>query len=468
MAPAASPRKKGSVKLKLPQSKKTPAARAPGKKGKKKKSQANLEAEEEEGGGDEDEVVIVEGGGARSDTIPWSDNPAWLGAAVDYLTDNPSFRLKLFSDSTEDAKVEGRAKKQAKESKIGMYSTLCDHVFSGPEVSDEDEEEIEVDDSDCVVDAEWRQKYKEDPSRFAKSLQQQFARLKTKYSKKVKTLYATGGGLKSEDMQTNLIEKIKEEFPHWDELHSFWRELPNYNPIGVSNSSGGTDHASRAESLFNKRRGDSSGVEDSDDRPPVFAKSSSVSLAGDDTEDEEEEKEKKSLRKTSTGTKPVPKGEKDRVKNKNLKAGDKRPFDLSSLDAIHQQDLEESARRRDSRLELESRRTELQIERERNKRAKLELEKDRLKREDERERRMFDLIASMRGPVPSGSQPGSSSQFPPPSHGFAGFGSTSTSSNYDGGYNHDGYSASEGHSTTNDGFDLDNTSFSFTSHTTSS
>ncbi|KAK7006869.1 hypothetical protein R3P38DRAFT_2554979, partial [Favolaschia claudopus] len=196
---------------------------------------------------------------------------------VDYLTDNPAFRLKLFSDSTEDAKAEGRGKKQSKESKIGMYGLLCDHIFAGPEVMEGENEQDE------------------EEGRFAKSLQQQFARLKPKYSKAVKKLYATGGGLKPEDVQANLIGKyclkLREDFPHWDELDSFWRELPNYNPIGVNNSASGTNHAARAGSLFAKG---ASEAEDTDHGPQAFARSSSVSLAGgDDYEDEEKEKKGK-------------------------------------------------------------------------------------------------------------------------------------------------------------------------------
>lgn len=36
---------------------------------------------------------------------------------------------------------------------------------------------------------------------------------------------------------------IRTSFPFWDQLHPFWRELPNYNPIGISNSraKGGLD-----------------------------------------------------------------------------------------------------------------------------------------------------------------------------------------------------------------------------------
>ncbi|KAJ7930833.1 hypothetical protein B0H13DRAFT_1594850, partial [Mycena leptocephala] len=65
----------------------------------------------------------------RANSIPWADNPEWISKAIEYLTDNPAFRVKLFSDSTEDATNEGRKKVQAKESKINMYGTMCEDVF---------------------------------------------------------------------------------------------------------------------------------------------------------------------------------------------------------------------------------------------------------------------------------------------------------------------------------------------------
>ncbi|KAJ7793596.1 hypothetical protein B0H14DRAFT_2224560, partial [Mycena olivaceomarginata] len=65
----------------------------------------------------------------RNSVISWADNPAWLSRAIEHLTTDSSFRLKLFSDSMEDANKEVRQKKQAKESKINMYGTLADVVF---------------------------------------------------------------------------------------------------------------------------------------------------------------------------------------------------------------------------------------------------------------------------------------------------------------------------------------------------
>lgn len=43
-----------------------------------------------------------------------------------------------------------------------------------------------------------------------------------------------------------------ENFLWFSDLHGFWQHLPNYNPIGVSNSNSGTDHAACAANLFSK------------------------------------------------------------------------------------------------------------------------------------------------------------------------------------------------------------------------
>lgn len=43
---------------------------------------------------------------------------------------------------------------------------------------------------------------------------------------------------------------IVSEWPWWKEFHSFWRELPNYNPIAVTTSTPGVDHAGQAATIF--------------------------------------------------------------------------------------------------------------------------------------------------------------------------------------------------------------------------
>jgi hypothetical protein len=42
------------------------------------------------------------------------------------------------------------------------------------------------------------------------------------------------------------------EWPYWDDLHGFWSELPNYNPVGVSTSTAGQNFGAHAAALFTK------------------------------------------------------------------------------------------------------------------------------------------------------------------------------------------------------------------------
>ncbi|KAJ7302155.1 hypothetical protein DFH08DRAFT_759748 [Mycena albidolilacea] len=349
----------------------------------------------------------------RASEIPWAKNPDWLAKAVEYLTNNPAFRIKLFSDSTEDATSEGRKKHVGKESKINMYSTLAQHVFGDSNTGPEGDEDIVE-----VVSEEYRAAYAADSSRYAKSTQQQFSRLKTEYSKHVKELYQTGGGLKPEDQQSNLIEKIKGLFPHWDELDGFWRELPNYNPIGVSNASSGADHAAAATSLFLKKcnnddAGESSGIEDGlgfEVLPGSRGRSaSSARSVGDEIDELYSEPERKPAVAVKKPAKKMVNSEKNPNRTtKPTKTGEKRPFDLTDLDEAHRQDMADSARRQDHRIELEVKRTELELERERNKKRKLELEaerirmeredrQDRMRRDEDRDNRFFGMMSSMMG-----------------------------------------------------------------------
>ncbi|KAI0267946.1 hypothetical protein BGY98DRAFT_883539, partial [Russula aff. rugulosa BPL654] len=160
--------------------------------------------------------------------LKWGSNPAWMQRAIEHLTNDVKFCLRLFSDSTSGAKVEGRSKVQASESKIALYSTLAAAVFRTI-----DNEAIE-------------QEYEKDPTRFARSTQQQFQRLKKTYVKYARKIQGTGGGVNGDSEHVNLIEKIRKEWPFWDDLHAFWSELPNYNPVGVSTSTAGQDFGAHA------------------------------------------------------------------------------------------------------------------------------------------------------------------------------------------------------------------------------
>lgn len=57
-------------------------------------------------------------------------------------------------------------------------------------------------------------------------------------------------------------DEIVSVWPWWKDLHAFWRELPNYNPIGVENSMPGEDHAGAAAALFDPEEPSEGGAED--------------------------------------------------------------------------------------------------------------------------------------------------------------------------------------------------------------
>ncbi|KAF8186835.1 hypothetical protein K438DRAFT_1973042 [Mycena galopus ATCC 62051] len=93
---------------------------------------------------------------------------------------------------------------------------------------------------------------------------------------------------------------------------------------------------------------------------------------------------------------------------KPAKTSEKCVLTLTGLDEAHHQDMADSARRQDNRIELEVKRTELEFEREKNKKHKLELEAERtrMEHEDRRERmwddkerdnRFFSMMSGMMG-----------------------------------------------------------------------
>ncbi|KAJ7789339.1 hypothetical protein B0H14DRAFT_2300675, partial [Mycena olivaceomarginata] len=61
--------------------------------------------------------------------VNWIQNPHWTRIAITYLSENPVFRLKMFSDSTADAKQEGRKKHVGKDGKQQLYGTIAGHIF---------------------------------------------------------------------------------------------------------------------------------------------------------------------------------------------------------------------------------------------------------------------------------------------------------------------------------------------------
>jgi hypothetical protein len=84
--------------------------------------------------------------------IEWGRNPAWIQRAIDYLTSDIEFRLRLFSPEDWSKVV------QASESKKALYGVLAAAIFK------------------TIDDQAIRQDYEKDPTRFAWSTQQLFQR----------------------------------------------------------------------------------------------------------------------------------------------------------------------------------------------------------------------------------------------------------------------------------------------------
>ncbi|KAJ7189670.1 hypothetical protein GGX14DRAFT_580529 [Mycena pura] len=233
--------------------------------------------------------------------VNWIKNPDWTHAIVEYLNDNPSFRIKLFSDSTADAKKEKRPKQTAKDGKAVQFGVLAKHIFAD--------------------DPKEQARYANDPAKYATSTETRLRRLKKEYQGYLERVGATGAGLDPARVYAgstlaNVFEEIREEWPWWDDLHAFWRELPNYNPIGVQSSEPGTDHASAAATLFEGHTASTSEDDDLVDEPSPSAPEADEleDTGGDekshssmpDSEDEQEPAEQHSAYSPSPRSKTSP------------------------------------------------------------------------------------------------------------------------------------------------------------------
>ncbi|KAF9536441.1 hypothetical protein CPC08DRAFT_771567 [Agrocybe pediades] len=314
--------------------------------------------------------------GRSTTPILWDSNKHWTQRAINYLLNTPKFRIKLFSDSTSQAKSTSRVKIQAKEGKLILFEELADHIFS----QDEDK---------AVQKA-----YQADKSKYAKSTKQQFTRLKKTYQQYRAEFKVTGGGVKEGDDAINLTEKIQEAWPFYEDLHRMWSELPNYNPVGVSTSTPGQNFGAQAAKLFLEGRSEndaSSGVEDA-----KFdgVSSNQVSETGEFPEGEpgedEGDPEAVEIRQSQWGNVKM-KEETSRVKHEKKSkpnAGPsasthtkKRPLDAFS--DIQTMELKDAAARRDAKnairmreLENEAQRHQLEREKHQAKVRKMELEID--------------------------------------------------------------------------------------------
>ncbi|KAJ7887972.1 hypothetical protein B0H13DRAFT_2342151 [Mycena leptocephala] len=187
---------------------------------------------------DEVEEKENDGGDSGAARVFWDKDATRTERLLDWLTVNVDDRLKLFSDSTQDANEQGRKKQTGKTTKMAYYLKMADAVFS-------------VDASDTV-----RADYVENPNRYARSVENYLGRLRKRYRDINNELGQTGAGLKPEDVTpeseiANKIAKIKVDFPYWEQLHGFWRTLPNFNPYTVS-SEPGQDIADQALALITR------------------------------------------------------------------------------------------------------------------------------------------------------------------------------------------------------------------------
>ncbi|KAG8750707.1 hypothetical protein FRC12_012757 [Ceratobasidium sp. 428] len=186
------------------------------------------------------------GAAERAKPVQWDKNPEWADKVIEYLTNNPKFRAKLFSDSTQEAKEENRPKVTAKEAKKYLHSELAEYVFK--ENSDEF----------------WRDEYQKIPIRFATSVGSQFTKWKKQYNECITMLGRTGAGIDPSTIKEgsriqNLMDKVIENWPLFPKFHAFWREIPSFNPIGTGNSNPGSNHATRARALFDADGGSEAG-----------------------------------------------------------------------------------------------------------------------------------------------------------------------------------------------------------------
>lgn len=94
----------------------------------------------------------------RAAEIPWAKNPQWTQAIIDEFTNNDTLRRNLFSETTAEAKADGRPKtKHGKLGKAAYHGQLAKVVFS------------EVDNT-LKVDKERVADYESEPARYAGSV----------------------------------------------------------------------------------------------------------------------------------------------------------------------------------------------------------------------------------------------------------------------------------------------------------
>ncbi|KAI6154733.1 hypothetical protein BKA82DRAFT_106606, partial [Pisolithus tinctorius] len=144
---------------------------------------------------------------------------------IEWCRTHEAEQKKLFSDSTQDAREEGRSKQQLRHGKNAIYIKITKAIFS-------------VDES-----PKFRVLAQDNPAVFAAPICSWLDVLRMKYRKQNALLGQTGARRTYEDLASsnstkNIITTIKQEFPWWGELHGWWRTNPAYNSTWSAADSG--------------------------------------------------------------------------------------------------------------------------------------------------------------------------------------------------------------------------------------
>ncbi|KAF6758134.1 hypothetical protein DFP72DRAFT_1065387 [Ephemerocybe angulata] len=361
--------------------------------------------------------------------LDWVTNTKWTDTLITYLTTHPIFRAKLFSDSNADAAKEGRSKAVGKDSKNKHYGTLAEHIFAN--------------------DVNEKAGFALKPTRYSTSVETRLRRLKTDYQGHVKDLKQTGAGIAREDITPgseleSLRKKVDKVFPWFDDLHAFWKDLPNYNPIDVTTSTPGASHAENAAAAFEPPSKVNDEVDDEvkSDSEDEDGKEDEVQ---DDDEEEgsdevssDEEKEKvmkrkskgsdkktiKDMKPAAKDTKPavkdtkpdVKKGGRDLGLSKGSAAQANKSNQRQSVDKVHEfraQQSDRMARKREMDHELAMEKAKAKRMKYEFKQKQAELESlARMQEAREREARdrelklQIEMLANRVSNVAGGNQPG--------------------------------------------------------------
>ncbi|KAN0088664.1 hypothetical protein V8E55_005721, partial [Tylopilus felleus] len=132
---------------------------------------------------------------------------------VEWCNTNPTECLRLFADSSQTAREEGRPKETNNQSKKAIYIALAQAIFLYDESAD------------------FHNMCQQDPAQFISAIEQYI-----KYCSELAVITGTGAGQTYEDLVSNnsaknLIAEINAQFPWFNDLHGRWKNNPAYNII---------------------------------------------------------------------------------------------------------------------------------------------------------------------------------------------------------------------------------------------